>query len=310
MSNNIVDLKEVLENAGLNPDNIKINEPMAMYTSFKVGGPADILIELDNVQELIIALKKIKEAGMSVFILGKGTNLLVSDKGIRGAVIRIGEKISNIEVDGECVIVEAGCLLSVLGKTAARNALTGLEFASGIPGTLGGGLAMNAGAYNGELKNFVEWVEVLNENLEIQRLTKEEMDFGYRHSCLGENGYIAVRGKLKLHFDDKEEINSKMSDFAEKRRIKQPLDLPSAGSTFRRPPGNYAGKLIEDAGLRGFKIGGASVSELHAGFVVTNGEATATEVYSLIKYIQEKVLSNSGVLLKPEVKMVGDFEKG
>ena len=310
MSNNIDDLKQVLENAGLDSDNIKIDEPMALHTSFKVGGPADIFIELNNVYELIIAIKKIKEAGMTIFVLGKGTNLLVSDQGIRGAVIKIGEKISNIEVEGECVVAEAGCLLSVLGKTAARNALTGIEFASGIPGTLGGGLAMNAGAYDGELKNFVEWVEVLNQNLEIQRLTTDEMDFGYRHSCLGEKGYIAIRSKLKLHYGNQEEINFKMNDFAEKRRTKQPLDWPSAGSTFRRPPGNYAGKLVQDAGLRGFNIGGASVSELHTGFVVTNGEATATEIFDLIKYIQKKVLDNSGVLLKPEVKMVGEFEKG
>jgi len=307
MSNYIDDLKVILENAGVNPDNIKIDQPMALHTSFKVGGPADIFIETDNVQELMNVLKKIKEAGISLFVLGKGTNLLVSDKGIRGAVIKIGEKMSSIEIDGDSVIAEAGCSLSVLGRTAARSSLTGIEFACGIPGTLGGGLAMNAGAYNGELKDFVEWVEVLNENLEIQRLTKNEMDFGYRHSCLEEKGFIAIRAKLKLSIGKQDEIDFNMKDFAERRRTKQPLDMPSAGSTFRRPEGNYAGKLVEEAGLRGFRIGGASVSELHAGFVVTNGDSNASEIYELIRYIQKTVLDNSGILLKPEVKLVGEF---
>lgn len=308
MRNLMTDVKKILETAGIIPENIRINEPMGLYTSFKVGGPADIFVEPENLQELMIALTKFKELGISIFILGKGTNLLVSDKGIRGAVIRVGEKLSNLEIDGTSVIAEAGCLLSILAKTVAREGLAGIEFASGIPGTLGGGLAMNAGAYEGELKGFVEWVEVLDENLQIRRLTNEEMEFGYRHSCLEEKGYVAVRSKLNLINGNIEEIEAKMNDFTERRRSKQPLSLPSAGSTFRRPAGNYAGKLIQEAGLRGFTMGGASVSELHSGFVVTNGESTATEIYNLIKYIQEKVLETSGILLKPEVKMVGEFE--
>ena len=307
MNNTILALAEKLKNAGIKSDNIKIDEPMALYTSFKVGGPADILLEPESIEELKQGLKIIREAKLPVFILGKGTNLLVSDFGIRGAVVRIGEKFSRIEVQGENVIAEAGSLLSVLSKAVAKEGLTGLEFASGIPGTLGGGIAMNAGAYNGELKGLVTWVEVLDENLEIKRLTNDEMEFGYRHSCLEARGYIALRSSLKLMCGNQEEIDGKMNDFALRRRTKQPLALPSAGSTFKRPEGHYAGKLIEEAGLCGYSIGGASVSELHCGFVVTNGESTATEIYDLIKHIQKKVMETSGILLKTEVKMVGEF---
>lgn len=308
MNNSIFNLTEKLKSAGIKPENIKINEPMALHTSFKVGGPADILIEPETVSELKLALTIVKEAEQGVFILGKGTNLLVSDEGIRGVVIKIGEKLSGIEINGERIVAEAGCLLSVLSKAVAKEGLTGIEFASGIPGTLGGGLAMNAGAYDGELRCFVTWVEVLDENLEIKRLSNAEMEFGYRHSCMEERGYIALRSELELSYGAQVEIDFKMNDFATRRRTKQPLTLPSAGSTFKRPEGHYAGQLIEEAGLRGFNIGGASVSELHCGFVVTNGESTASEIYELIKYIEEKVLETSGILLKPEVKMIGAFK--
>lgn len=308
MNNSIDTLSEKLKEAGIKPENIRLKEPMALYTSFKVGGPADILIEPENLAELKLTLTLAKETDQEIFILGKGTNLLVSDSGIPGVVIKIGEMLASIEISSESVIAEAGCLLSVLSKAAAKEGLTGIEFASGIPGTLGGGLAMNAGAYDGELECFVTWVEVLDENLEIKRLTNEEMEFGYRHSCLEERGYVALRSELKLSIGVQEEIDYKMNDFATRRRTKQPLALPSAGSTFKRPEGHYAGKLIEEAGLCGYSLGGASVSELHCGFVVTNGDSSATEIYNLIKYIQKKVLETSGILLKPEVKMVGKFE--
>ncbi len=302
-----LEIKQKLIKKGVPAGDIKLGEPLSQYTSFKVGGPADLFIEPGSVEELKLALTLLREMGISTFILGKGTNLLVSDLGIRGAVIRVGEKIAEISIEGESVIAEAGCLLSILSKTVAREGLTGIEFASGIPGTLGGGLAMNAGAYDGELSCFVEWVEVLDENLEIRRLCRDEMDFAYRHSCLEEKGYIALKCGMKLQPGEKDEIDGKMNDFAERRRTKQPLTLPSAGSTFKRPAGSFAGKLIEEAGLRGYRHGGASVSELHCGFVVTDGESSATEIYELIQFIKAKVQEHSGVLLEPEVKMVGEF---
>lgn len=300
-------VEEILIKGGIKPENIKKNERMSEYTSFKAGGPAELLVEPDTVEELQQTLRMIKKINVPLFILGKGTNLLVSDSGIPGIVLRIGEKLSGIKICETEVIAEAGCLLSVLSKAVGKEGLTGLEFASGIPGTLGGSLAMNAGAYDGELKDFVKWVEVLDQSGELKRLTAEEMEFSYRHSCLEEKGYIAIRGSLELSRGIQCEIDEKMNDFACRRRTKQPLALPSAGSTFKRPPGHFAGKLIEEAGLKGYRIGGASVSELHCGFVVSDGTATATEIYELIRYIQKRVKETAGIELKTEVKFVGAF---
>lgn len=291
----------------LDIDNIKYNEPMKNHTSFKLGGPADIFIEPDNTDELVKALRTLKEHKIPYYIIGNGSNLLVSDKGIRGAVVKIGEKFGNVSIDGERITAECGILLSTLSKMAAKRSLAGMEFASGIPGSLGGALAMNAGAYGGEMKDIVEWVEVLDWNLELVRLTNAEMKFGYRKSIIEPGNYIAVRCCLKLKKGDPEEINSIMAELAEKRKAKQPLHLPSAGSTFKRPEGYFAGKLIEDAGLKGYTLGGAQVSTLHCGFVVNNGNATARDVYDLIKHIQKTVLEKFNVKLEPEVKILGEF---
>lgn len=294
-----------IEEAGVR--NIRNNEPMSQHTSFKVGGPADIFIEPADVEEVKNALGFVRKNHIPYMIIGNGTNLLVGDQGIRGAIIKIGESFNKIEVDGEEVIAECGVLLSTLSKATAKSTLTGLEFASGIPGYLGGAIAMNAGAYGGEMKDVVEWVEVLDENLELQRYSNAQMEFAYRKSIVEPRGLIVIRCKLKLKKGDQEQINSLMADLNNRRKTKQPLHLPSAGSTFKRPEGYFAGKLIEDAGLRGFGIGNAQVSELHCGFVVNNGGASAREVYDLIRHVQQTVYNQFGVKLETEVKIVGEF---
>lgn len=299
------DLKVNIEAAGVK--NIRTNELMSQHTSFKVGGPADIFIEPADVEEVKNALRFVRQNHIPYMVIGNGSNLLVGDKGIRGAIIKIGESFNQIEIDGEEVIAECGVLLSTLSKATARNTLTGLEFASGIPGYLGGAIAMNAGAYGGEMKDVVEWVEFLDENLELQRYSNEQMEFAYRKSIVEPRGLIVIRCKLKLKKGDQEQINSLMADLNNRRKTKQPLHLPSAGSTFKRPEGYFAGKLIEDAGLRGFGIGGAQVSELHCGFVVSNGNASARDVYDLIRHVQQTVYNQFGVKLETEVKIVGEF---
>jgi UDP-N-acetylmuramate dehydrogenase len=287
--------------------NIKYDELMSQHTSFKVGGPADIFIEPVDLEELKKALAFVRKHNIPYYVIGNGTNLLVGDKGIRGAVIKVGENFGAIEITGEEVIAECGVLLSTLSKMVARNTLTGMEFASGIPGYLGGAIAMNAGAYGGEMKDIVEWVEALDENLQLQRYTNSEMEFVYRKSIVEPRNLIVIRSMMKLKKGNQDEINSIMADLSLKRKTKQPLHLPSAGSTFKRPPGYFAGKLIEDAGLRGFSLGGAQVSELHCGFVVNNGNASARDVYDLIKHVQETVFNQFGVHVETEVKMLGEF---
>jgi len=291
----------------LDIDNVLYNEPMKNHTSFKVGGPADIFIEPDNPEELAKAIKALREHSIPYYIIGNGSNLLVSDKGLRGAVVKVGEKFDSVDIDGDRIIAECGILLSTLSKIAAKASLAGMEFASGIPGALGGAVTMNAGAYGGEMKDIIEWVEVLDQELEIKRLQNAEMEFGYRKSIVEPGKYIVIRCCLKLRHGNPDEINSIMADLTQKRTSKQPLHLPSAGSTFKRPEGYFAGKLIEDSGLRGFSLGGAQVSPLHCGFVVNNGDATAQEVYDLIRHVQKTVYDKFKVNLETEVKILGEF---
>lgn len=286
---------------------ILYNEPMKNHTSFKVGGPADIFIEPDDRAELVKAIKDLREQGVSYYIIGNGSNLLVSDKGLRGAVVKIGEKFGSVSINNDIITAESGVLLSTLSKMAAREGLTGMEFASGIPGSLGGAVTMNAGAYGGEMKDIVEWVEILDQDLNIKRLKNDEMKFMYRKSIIEPGKHIVLRCCIRLKKGNKDEIDNKMAELAEKRKSKQPLHLPSAGSTFKRPEGYFAGKLIEDAGLRGFSIGGAQVSTLHCGFVVNNGDATAKDVYDLIRHVQKTVFEKFNVMLEPEVKILGEF---
>jgi len=286
---------------------ILYNEPMKNHTSFKVGGPADIFIEPDDRAELVKAIKDLREQGVSYYIIGNGSNLLVSDKGLRGAVVKIGDKFGSVSINNDIITAESGVLLSTLSKMAAREGLTGMEFASGIPGSLGGAVTMNAGAYGGEMKDIVEWVEILDQDLNIKRLKNDEMKFMYRKSIIEPGKHIVLRCCIRLKKGNKDEIDNKMAELAEKRKSKQPLHLPSAGSTFKRPEGYFAGKLIEDAGLRGFSIGGAQVSTLHCGFVVNNGDATAKDVYDLIRHVQKTVFEKFNVMLEPEVKILGEF---
>jgi UDP-N-acetylmuramate dehydrogenase len=283
-----------------------INELMRNHTSFRIGGPADIMVLPSEAEHILHALRICQKLDVPFMIMGNGSNLLVRDKGIRGVVIKIASLYDRIWIEGCCIRAQSGALLSALSRKALQAELKGLEFASGIPGTLGGAIAMNAGAYDGEMKDVVDWVNVMDIQGNQFRLNKDELHFGYRTSCIPQRGLIVLEANLALSPGRHEEIKSVIVDLTRKRQEKQPLSLPSAGSVFMRPPGYFAGKLIEDAGLKGFRIGDAQVSEKHAGFIVNLGNATAQDVISLIEVIKKKVKENSGVQLDPEVKIVGE----
>lgn len=284
--------------------NILKNEPLKNHTSFKIGGPADEFCEVTSAEEVEKLIKYAKEKNIPYTIIGNGSNLLVGDKGIRGLVIKLAKGFDDAEVLGTKIIAKAGILLSKLAKVALSHSLSGLEFASGIPGTLGGAIYMNAGAYDGEMKDVVKSVTYL-ENGEIKRTT--DLDFGYRKSRFSGTDCIILSAELELTSAKADDISAKMEDFKERRCSKQPLSMPSAGSTFKRPEGYFAGKLIEESGLKGFTIGGAMVSEKHSGFVVNSGDATARDVLDLIEHIQKTVYEKFGVMLETEVKMLGEF---
>ena len=287
-------------------DAILENEPMSKHTTFRIGGNADIFLspEVSQVSE-IMALAKAYE--VPVTVIGNGSNLLVGDKGVRGLVLSFGKEAESIQMDGRCMTVPAGTILAKAAAEAAKNSLTGLEFAAGIPGSLGGAIVMNAGAYGGEMKDVVISAKVLTPEGEIKELSKEELDLSYRHSCIPEKGYIVLEAILELSHGEEAEIREKMADFKNRRVEKQPLEYPSAGSTFKRPEGYFAGKLIQDANLRGYQVGGAQVSEKHCGFVINKGNATAQDVLQLIQDVQRVVYDTFQVELEPEVKMIGEF---
>ena len=308
MENNLLK-EELIESLRgiLSEENILIDEPMSRHTTFKTGGPACLFIRPENRQQLLEALNIIREKGQQHYILGNGSNLLVSDKGYDGVVISLSS-LKSLEVIEETRIrAEAGCLNSQIAALSRENALTGFEFAAGIPGTIGGAMIMNAGAYGGEMKLITERVTVLSPEGAIETFSNEAMEFGYRTSAIKNKGYVVLEVILSLEKGDKDAIIATMNDLALKRKEKQPLEYPSAGSTFKRPEGYFAGKLIEDAGLRGYQVGGARVSDKHCGFVVNMGDATSTDIYRLICDVKEKVLENSGVTLEPEVIMLGEF---
>lgn len=300
-------IRTIFAGTDIKNSSIRYDEPMRNHTSFKLGGAVDVLVEPESIQELQTAIRVLEENGIPYYIIGNGSNLLVSDQGIRGAIVKLGDKFGKVEITDEEITAECGVLLSTLSKAAARESLTGLEFASGIPGAVGGAIAMNAGAYDGEMKDVVKWVEVLDKKLDVVRLSNEQMHFGYRKSIVEPEGLIVLSCCVGLKKGDQQAINDKMADLAVRRKTKQPLHLPSAGSTFKRPEGYFASKLIEDAGLKGYSIGGAQVSPLHSGFVVNNGGATARDVYELIRHVQNTVYSKSNVKLEPEVKILGEF---
>ena len=286
-------------------DRLLENEPMSRHTTFRVGGKADLMFFPENEAEIRSALKLAGEAGIHTYVVGNGSNLIVRDGGIRGLVIVLGERFSQIQIDGKYLHAQAGALLSQAASAAQDASLSGLEFASGIPGTLGGGCAMNAGAYGGQLSDVLVSAEVLL-NGEIKTLTRDEMQMGYRTTLPLREGGIVLGATFELHEDDKEKIHARMRDLNARRRDKQPLNMPSAGSTFKRPEGHFAGALIEGCGLKGFAIGGAQVSEKHAGFVVNTGNATAQDILNLIAHIQKTVKEETGVDLEPEVRIIGE----
>lgn len=282
-------------------------EPMARHTTFRIGGPADYFVELGSIEQIRAAIQVCREENLPWFVLGRGSNLLVSDKGYRGVILSIYKDFQKTEIQGETVTVQAGVLLTALSGKVLDASLTGMEFASGIPGTVGGAVVMNAGAYGGEMKDIVRRVTVLDQDGEVRTLTCEEMQFGYRTSLAKKKGYIVLGAELTLKRGEKQKIREEMQALKAKRIEKQPLEFPSAGSTFKRPEGYFAGKLIMDAGFRGAAVGGAQVSEKHCGFVVNTGNATAADVRELMRQVQEKVQEQFGVSLEPEVRFLGEF---
>ena len=288
-------------------ENIYPDEKMDKHTTFRTGGKVDYYIKVKSKDELTNLLSLLKKMERDYYIVGNGSNLLVSDEGYKGIIISMLGAMNRVTVDDECIYAEAGALNSQIASVARDNGLTGFEFAAGIPGTIGGAMIMNAGAYDGEMAHITSTVDILHKSGELMTLSNSEMKFGYRTSVLKNSGHIVTGAKFQLKKGNQAEIEAKMKDFASRRKEKQPLEYPSAGSTFKRPEGLFAGKLIQDAGLKGYTVGGAQVSEKHAGFVINKGNATSTDVYNLIKNVQAKVLETSGVELEPEVIMLGNF---
>ncbi len=287
-------------------ENILLNEPMSKHTSFKIGGPVDIMILPQNIEEILEIIKLCKTNNINYFILGNGSNILVRDKGIRGLVIKIGKALQRNKIDNNIIECESGILLANLANIAYHNSLAGLEFASGIPGSLGGAVIMNAGAYGGEMKDIVIETTYIDEDIKIKKLTYEEHKFGYRDSFFQGKNKIILSVKLKLKHGDKQSIKVKMMDLNRRRKEKQPLEYPSAGSIFKRPQGYYVGKLIEDCGLRGYSVGDAQISKKHCGFIINSGAAKANEVLKLIEYIQEEIMIKYNVGLQTELKIIGE----
>lgn len=291
----------------LKEEQVKKDEPMKSHTTFRVGGPADYFVTPQTAEEVAKVIEACRQEKVPYYIVGNGSNLLVSDKGYEGVIIQIYKQMNQVKVEGAQIHAQAGALLSMIAKRALDAELTGFEFAAGIPGTLGGACVMNAGAYGGEMKDVLKSVTVLTDKGEVKTLAKEELELGYRTSVIAKKGYIVLEAVLELQKGEKEKIQAVMDDLKERRVTKQPLEYPSAGSTFKRPEGYFAGKLIQDAGLRGFQVGGAQVSEKHCGFVINKDQATASDVMNLMNQVSDKVYEEFGVRLQPEVKRLGEF---
>ena len=291
-----------------NSERVIINAEMKNYVHFRVGGPADILLIPENKEQVIKSIKICKENNIPYFTIGNGSNLLVRDGGIKGVVIKLNE-VKNITVSDESIEAECGAMLKDVSNEALRNSLTGFEFACGIPGTIGGAIFMNAGAYDGEISQVIESAEVIDDNGRIKVLSREELELGYRSSIVMKKNYIVLSAKFKLKRGEVRKIKEIVEDLTCKRESKQPLEYPSAGSTFKRPVGYYAGKLIQDAGLKGYSIGGAAVSEKHSGFVINKNNASAKDILDLICHIQAEVKQQFGVDLHPEVRIIGEDKR-
>lgn len=281
--------------------------PMAKYTSFKCGGNAALFAVCESEEALGKTLSLIEEKNLPFLFIGNGSNMLFTDAGFPGLVVKLGEAFEAVSVSGTCITAGAGALLSVISRAAAAEGLTGLEFASGIPGSLGGAVFMNAGAYGGEMKHVLVSVRAMDRKGRVFEIPAEDLDLSYRHSCFEENGMVILSAKLRLEKGDKAAIDAKIKELTLQRTTKQPVAYPSAGSFFKRPEGYFAGKLVQNAGLKGLSVGGAQVSALHAGFVINKGGATATDVIDLMKIVQETVMDKFGVLLEPEVRIIGKY---
>ncbi|MCY6483294.1 UDP-N-acetylmuramate dehydrogenase [Clostridium aestuarii] len=289
----------------LDENDIKVNALMKKYTSFKVGGPADILVTPTNYEQVKEIINFCKKNSITYYVIGNGTNLVVRDGGIRGVVINLS-RLDKLSVDGEILSTQAGALLSSAAKLALKHSLKGLEFANGIPGSVGGAVAMNAGAYNGEISQVIESVLIIDNNGQIRKISKDELELNYRMSAVLKFGYIVLEATFKLEKGDYETIKNRINDLTRRRKEKQPLEYPSAGSTFKRPEGYFAGKLIQDCGLKGTSVGGAEVSVKHSGFIINKNNATAKDIMELIAIVQKKVKEQYGVNLNPEVRIVGE----
>lgn len=296
---------DILKNI-VSEEDILTREYMKNHTSFKIGGSADFLVTPRTVDQIQNLIKTLKKENIPVFIMGNGSNLLVSDKGIRGVVIKLSKNFSSFSISGDEVTAQSGILLSTLSKSIVNESLSGFEFASGIPGTIGGAVTMNAGAYDSEMKNIVEEVVAMDMDGNIKTFTNQDMNFRYRKSRVTDETLVVLEAKLKLEKGNIEDIKAKIDDFTVRRTTKQPLTAYSAGSTFKRPEGYFAGKLIEDAGLKGIIMRNAAVSSLHSGFVINTGDATCENILELIEFIKLTVFSKFGVMLEEEVRVVGE----
>ena len=290
----------------LGEENVLVDEPMSAHTTFRVGGPADYYVTPTCIEDVKAVVDFCHETGLKLYTLGCGSNVLVSDEGLRGVVMKIGSKLASVQIDDSGhITAQAGATNAKIAHDALKRGLAGFEFAAGIPGSIGGAAIMNAGAYGGELRDVATGVLCLTEAGEMQHVTAQEADWSYRHSKMAEDGSIILSVDLSLRPGDPDEIQARMAELAKKRSDKQPLDLPSAGSTFKRPEGHFAGKLIQDAGMQGYSVGGAQVSTKHAGFVVNTGDATAADVLQVIRDVQDAVQKKFSVMLEPEVRCWG-----
>ena len=290
----------------LDEENIRVDEPMKKHISFKVGRPPDFFVKPKTEEELRNVVEFAKKENVPFIVIGNGSNLLVKDGGIRGIVIELSDNFNNYEIDGNIIKTQSGALLAIIGRNAMKNSLTGFEIAAGIPGTLGGALAMNAGAYGGEMKQVVKTVRLMDRDGNIFELSNEEMKFEYRRSLLTTKDYIVLSAVIELQPGNVEEIKEIMADYSNRRSTKQPLNFPSAGSTFKRPEGHFAAKLIDDCGLRGLNLRGAQVSDKHCGFVINSGGATAKDILDLMFIVKSTVNAKFGIMLEEEVKILGE----
>ena len=290
-------------------DAVLINEPMAKHTTFKIGGPADFMVEPSNADEILAVIKAARSCDAPWYVMGCGSNILVSDAGIKGVVIHIGKAMANIELIGNSIVAQAGATNEDVAAIACAAGLAGYEFASGIPGSIGGAAIMNAGAYDGEFKDVCRSMMCLSPAGEVVKVRAEEAQWSYRHSMMMDAGYVVLSATLELHPGNTAQIQAKIDELTQRRASKQPLEMASAGSTFKRPEGYFAGKLVQDAGMRGYTVGGAMMSTKHCGFVVNTGNATASDVLKVIRDVQTAVLQSEGVQLQTEVRMWGFDEE-